>query len=442
MTFRYLLIPLLFLGENIVAQNYSFPIKVSEDKRHLADQKGRPFFYFSDSGWLLFSGLSVQEAREYFIKRKSQGLSVIHIFLTPTPGRKSRNGLEPFENFNFSKPVDAYFGEVERYIAIADSLKIGLALVPLWYSCCNDGWGDNTRDYMKKNGIEKNYGFGKYIGNRFKKYKNIIWIMGGDNDPHDNREEIRALALGLKEASPNQLITYHASSTHSSTDVWENEKWLDFSMVYTYFRGFHKAWNYMQPDVYEVCYTEYLKQPIMPFILGESTYEGEHDEMGSALQARKQAYWTMLSGGAGHSYGSPLWSVNDSKVKENDWREILDLEGANTLKHLNALFALFDWTKLVPVLPNQVGKGFAKNDYAVTAITDDKKILVHYIPSQRNVNINLNMLSDGELKATQFNPRTGELKELKTIPKKRKDQFFNYSPPDANDWVLLLEVKK
>jgi Protein of unknown function (DUF4038)/Putative collagen-binding domain of a collagenase len=178
----------------------------------------------------------------------------------------------------------------------------------------------------------------------------------------------------------------------------------------------------------------------MPFVLGESTYEGEHDEMGSALQARKQAYWTMLSGGAGHSYGSPFWAVGSSEIRGKDWRKVIELEGANTLQHLNTLLSTFDWTKLVPVFPVQPEKGFAKNDYAVTAITTDKRILVSYIPSQRIMNLNLASLSSGEIDVKQFNPRTGAFTLVKTIPKKR-DQSYTYSSPDSNDWVLLLEVK-
>ena len=80
-------------------------------------------------------------------------------------------------------------------------------------------------------------------------------------------------------------------------------------MVYTYFRGFNKAWNCVQQDVYEVCYAEYKKAAGMPFILGESTYEGEHGDWGNDLQVRKQAWWAVLSGAAGHAYGSPRWKM-------------------------------------------------------------------------------------------------------------------------------------
>lgn len=438
---RNLPVLLLLISSNLVAQEYTLPIQISKNKRYLTDQKGTPFLYFSDSGWHLFDGLSVPEARQYFLKRKEQGFSVVHVFLTPMPGKTNRKGMQPFQDFDFSKPNEAFFDETEKYIRLADSLNICLAVVPLWYSCCNDGWGSHPAMYMKKNGTGKCFEFGKYVGNRYKKFKNIIWIMGGDNDPQDNREEVSALASGIKQTSPNQLMTYHALTSHSSTDVWDNAKWLDFSMVYTYFRGMQGTWNSALPDVYEVCYTEYMKLPIMPFILGESTYEGEHDEHGSAQQIRKQAYWTMLCGGAGHSYGSPFWAVESSKVRGEDWRKILDLEGANTLKYLNKLFTLFDWTGLEPQFPITPQPGYAQNDFATTALTADKKTLVSYIPSSRVMKYDLLKLSGNKIDVKEFNPRTGEIKLLATVTKSKTVRHYTYESPDKSDWVVLLQVK-
>ena len=113
-------------------------------------------------------------------------------------------------------------------------------------------------------------------------------------------------------------------------------------MIYTYFRGFNKAWNKDQPDVYEAGWREYAKAPPKPFFLGESTYEGEHGAWGSELQVRKQAYWAVLSGAAGHAYGSLNWNMLEN------WRTHLDLPGAGSLKHLREFFESIDWWRLVP----------------------------------------------------------------------------------------------
>jgi hypothetical protein len=165
------------------------------------------------------------------------------------------------------------------------------------------------------NGVEKTRDFGRWLGRRYARFDHLMWTPGGDNDPGSAREHYRALASALKGAAPQQLITFHAASSHSSTDVWPGEDWLDVSMIYTYFRGLNKAWNRNQPDGYEVGWEEYHRRPARPFSLGESTYEGEHDAWGSPLQTRKQAYWSVFSGGMGPAYGSPNWRCEVSSTR-------------------------------------------------------------------------------------------------------------------------------
>ena len=442
----FLLLILLVFGTKIRAQPYFFPLKISDNKRFITDSQGMPFLYVSDAAWQLFVGLPLPEVREYFAMRKKQGFSVIHVQLTyvPLAGAENLAGQLPFENFDFAKPNEQYFQHIDQVVALADSFNLVMAMTPLWYSCCNDGWGSNPVKYMKNNGLEKCAGFGRFIGTRYGKFGNVIWIIGGDNDPHENRAEVQALAEGIKAAAPQHLLTYHAASTHSSTDVWGQETWLDFSMIYTYFRGFLKAWNTVQPDVYESAYTEYQKKR-MPFVLGESAYEGEHNEgYGSSLQARKQAYYTMLAGGCGHSYGSRFWAVAENKARGGeDWRKTVDQPAANSLIHLNRLFATFAWPTLVPDQASALIVGgpnpFAANDYALAAYTQDRTLALAYIPSGRKLTFNLGILRGAKVVASWYNPRNGEKKEI--------GQFATNQPvtlvtPDENDWVLHLVSKK
>ena len=256
--------------------------------------------------------------------------------------------------------------------------------------------------------------------------------MGGDNDPFNAMEEIEVMADGLHRTSNNQLFTYHASSTHSSTDVFPNADWLDVSMVYTYFRGFNKAWNKIQPDVYEVCYDEYQKTPVKPFFLGESTYEGEHDEWGSALQARKQAYWAVLSGATGHAYGSPNWHLRD------DWRNVLQFPGAESLKHLPPLIKSFGWPNLQPdwlgTFIIRGDGGYATNDYAITAFLADSSRAVTYVPSGRELQLNLSEMSGKTVELSWFNPRSGNTISINTYSFSAKPTI---TTPDQQDWILL-----
>jgi hypothetical protein len=217
--------------------------------------------------------------------------------------------------------------------------------------------------------------------------------------------------------------------------VWPaDEGWLDVSMVYTYFRGFNKAWNKNQPDVYEVSHAEFAKVPVRPFFLGESTYEGEHSAWGSALQARKNAYWCVLGGGCGHAYGSPNWNF------PSNWREVMNLPGAASLKHFRSLLESRPWWTLRPDTLNMVaveGRGpFATNDYAVTARATDGSFVLSYLPTKRALTMDLGQLTGKRLIAWWFNPRTGEAECIGEFTDKKRHAF---EPPAAGDWVLVLD---
>ena len=415
---------------------FAFPLRVSPDHRYLADGRGRPFLYHADTGWMLFVHPKPREVLQYLKTRRDQGFTAIQVMLTGFADTVNWAGQRPFGNGDdLAQPNEAYFRHVDWVVRQADSLGLVLAVAPLWVGCCGEGWGGKDAA-LARNGPEKAFAYGRYVAGRYGRFNNVLWIIGGDNDPHGNREALRQMALGIKQAAPRQLVTYHAASTHASTDVWEDESWLDFSMVYTYFRGFPKAWNGVQPNVYEVSHTEYRKGPARPFILGESTYEGEHGAMGSALQARKQAYWAVLSGAAGHAYGSPLWAF------PADWQKHLGLPGAISLGHLAALFAGLPWHTLVPDMLNELvpagGGAYAGNDYAAAAVARDGRVALAYLPSGRPVTVQLARLRGKTVRATWFNPRSGEKTAAGSFSNRARPTL---TPPDGGDWVLLLESK-
>ncbi len=417
----------------------SFPLNASATGRYLVDRSGKPFLYQADTAWMLFLKLDLAEAEQYLSNRKAKGFNAVQVMLTGFLGMKNRAGEAPFGGDNdFAQPNEKFFAHVDAVVERAGRMNLLLSIAPAWAGCCREGWAGRGRKGellpLNVNGPGKTREWGAWLGRRYAKYNNVMWILGGDNDPRETRNEMRALALGLKEGAPHHLLTYHAASSHSSTDVWPGERWIDVPMVYTYFRGFNKAWNKNQPDVYEVSYAEYDKTPPRPFILGESTYEGEHDAWGSAVQARKQAYWTMLSGGAGHAYGSPNWNF------PANWREIMELAGAASLKHLRALFASRPWYLLVPDRRNELaveGSGpFAANDYAVTAVASNGDFAVTYIPSRRRITYNLARFGKGRVKAWWFDPRTGESSAAGEFDAQSSRQF---EPPGDGDWLLVLD---
>jgi hypothetical protein len=361
---------------------------------------------------------------------------------------KNLAGQLPFEGeHDLARPNEAFFAHADGVIRTASEMGLLLAIAPMWSGCCGEGWAGTAKDGslkpLNKNGAIKSRSLGRYLGQRYGKFDNIVWILGGDIDPDNAREEIRQLGLGLKEAAPRHLITYHASSSHSSTDIWpDDESWLDISMVYTYFRGFNKAWNKNQPDVYEVSHAEYAKLPVRPFFLGESTYEGEHGAWGSALQARKQAYWCVLGGGFGHAYGSPNWNF------PKNWRQVMEQPGAVSMKHVRDLFESLAWWILVPDVRNVVvveGRGeWASNNCVTAARTSDGSLAIVYLPQSRPIVVDLSRLT-GLIRARWFDPTSGQFKPIEGSPF-TNEGLRKFSPPEKNaagdgDWALLLEAQ-
>ncbi|MCG9894739.1 MAG: glycoside hydrolase family 140 protein [Fimbriimonadaceae bacterium] len=418
-----------------------FPLRIADSGRHLEDQAGRPFLLQADTAWFLFFALTRAEALELMTIRKQQGFTTIQCQLTAFTGVPTVGGLHPFHNVDdLTRPNEAFFDHVEAVLQDARRLGLAVWIAPLWTGCCGEGWAGSRPDGkplpMNNYGGDNCRALGRWLGRRFQHLDHIAWILGGDNDPWNALHEIRALAEGLKEGDPARLCTYHASSSHSSTDVWPtDESWLDVSMVYTYFRGFNKAWNKVQPDVEEVAHAEWKKLPVRPFFLGESTYEGEHEAWGSALQARRQAAQAILGGGMGHAYGSPNWRL------AGDWRAAARLPGAESLKHLRAAVESRPWTRLQPDLGDRfavAGNGlFAANDRSVAAVDREGQFAIAYLPEPRELTLDLGCLNSGSVSGWWKSAATGELTKIGPTPARRQ----GFLPPGEGDWLLILDAE-
>lgn len=431
----------LFIQYALQAQS-PFPLKISENKRYFVTQQGKPWLYHADTGWQIFTQLTTEEAVEYLVFRKAQGFNTIQVQIVMSPDQVSRYGQKPFHgDIDFSKPNEAYHDHVAKIITKADSLGLLIAMSQPWLGCCEEAFGNRPDKPIQKNGPVKNRAYGNYLGKKFAHFKNLFWITGGDNDPKGDRESLFAFIEGLYTTAPkHQLITFHASPPHSSTDLFQYAPWLGFSFIYTYWREKPNNWVVadLQPHVYEAALSEWSKSDIMPFVLGESQYEGsglaKDNDNGTPQIVRRQAYWTMLSGGAGHAYGSDIWYF------PSNWRDIMKYPGAYQMKHVMNLFEQVPWHTLVPDVRHQAvvsGYGdWSKNNFVTTAVSEDKKWLVSYMPEIQSLFIDFNYLSGNTFSCYWYNPATGK-KEKEFEVKEKKVQRI--SPVNGEDWVLVVK---
>jgi hypothetical protein len=178
-----------------------FPLKLSENRRHLVDQGARPFLYHADTPWMIFVRLTEAEARDYVVRRKAQGFNALQVQLTGFLGMTNRAGERPFAGTaseqDFARPNEAFFAHVDRVLAEAERQGMLLAIAPAWAGCCGEGWaGKGEAGALKplnQNGAEKSRELGRWLGRRYGRFANVMWILGGRQRPgHHPRRDSRA----------------------------------------------------------------------------------------------------------------------------------------------------------------------------------------------------------------------------------------------------------
>jgi hypothetical protein len=397
-----------------------FPLKISANRRYFVDQNGAPFLIHGDAAWSLISGLSNAEAESYLEDRRRKGFNalIVNLIEHKFRGPRDRHGEEPFlVRGDFGTPNEKYFEHADWVIRKAGEKGILVILAPCYLGAAgtNEGWYEE----VLANGVEKSAVYARYVANRYKGFDNVIWLLAGDRNPNQVTSHVRAMAAAIHEADGRNLLTAELDRDVSTRDIFPNDAWVDFNSTYT------------GPLVYQEVLKDYGRAPVMPTILIESYYEGEH---GSTPQRiRRQAYWALLSGAAGQVMGNrPVWLFDPG------WQKELDSEGNQSMVHLRALFESRPWYEMTPD-PNLVSEGsgeLGKDNRIAAALAFDGKSAIIYLPTSRTIIVNLSRLSGCQVKAVWFNPRTGQSALAGFFDTSHQIQF---DPPGWRDWILLLD---
>lgn len=399
-----------------------YPLKVSANHRYLTTQDGTPYLVVGDAPWSLISGLTNEEAERYLEDRRQKGFNsiIVNLIEHKFRGPINRYGEAPFKTLgDFSTPNEKYFEHADWVIrkAAEKGIQVFLAPIYLGYPGTDEGWVNEAL----ANGPEKCRAWGRYVGRRYAGFDNIVWIAGGDRNPDTARQDVDAVIEGIEEFDQRHLVTAHSHPENSALDQYKQEGWLNLNTTYTYM------------IVHSMLLNDYHRTPAMPFVLIESTYEGEHNA--SAVQIRRQAYWAMLSGAAGQFMGNrPIWLFDPG------WETALNSTGSQDMTRLKALFASRPWYDLVPddrhkVIVDGLGE-FNGLDYLAAARTQDGGTVIAYLPSARTVTVEMSEITGNRVTAWWYNPRYGEHDSIGQFPANGKRQF---TPPGEGDWVLCLD---
>jgi hypothetical protein len=411
---------------------YVYPLVVGPTSRYLVDQNGKPFFLAGDAAWSLIAELSREDADAYLANRQQLGFTLVmvnlieHAFSSNAPA--NFYGASPFTGANFTTPNEAYFAHADYVIQSAAQKGIVVMLAPLYLGagCGSEGWCAEVQAASNQALTD----WGSYVGNRYRNYPNIIWMIGGDTDPSPVQSKVQAMVDGILARDANHPFTAHNAPGEMAIDPWGRPAWLNVNNTYTY-----------SSTQYTELLATYNVSPPIPYFFLETQYENEGNPSPQAL--RSQSYWAVLSGAFGHVFGNcPIWHFGSSSgyCSETDWQAELNAVGSINIQRWQKLFISRHWHTLVPDQNDQVltAGALSGTSHATAARASDGTSIIVYLPSQRQVTINAAQLQAGALTVWWYDPATGATTQ-------EPGPFSTAAPliltaPAAGDWVLVVDA--
>jgi hypothetical protein len=419
----------------LLAAPPTFPLKVSENRRYLVDSTGKPFFVMGDTPWFI-QKLRIEDVRMLMDDRVAKGYNTLFLELLDDSGIPSRDGygnvaFQP--DTDITKPVEAYWHYAEQVMEEAEKRGLFIILSELWYGAGDGLWMHHVNPDSAKV-------YGAFLGKRFARFKNLMWMHAGDRNPDKNLAECtRVLAREIAAAAPHHLHTVHNAHEFASARFHHEDTWLDVNMGYTY----GAAYLHILPEYQRA-------NPVRPVILGETGYEDEPNaiellpdakqgDLWRPYRIRRNAWWAVMSGASGYCAGTRLWRW------EKNWRGVMNARSTREAPHILRGLQAIAWWKLVPDATHKfLTAGFGewkRADYAAAALAEDGSCGAVYLPSKRAITMNRGVLNP-KSKAFWFDPTSAALKLADGRPLGGGKEEF--TPPEQNaakeeDWVLFFK---
>jgi len=434
-------------------------LQVSENKRFIVQSDGKPLFLQIDTAWRIVSVLQREDVDIYLETRKKQGFTAIQFWLMDYVNSgplyinaKNAYGIPIFNNSDSSKINPAFFKHVDYIIDKAASLGIYVGIAPLF--------GD-ARWLFTTTSV---YNFCYWLGTHYRDKTNIFWIMGGDRDMDTTwqkywRTAAKAIVAGvarkpqsaeLTQADYDKVfMTFHPLAypyTGSSSHWFHNDKWLDFN-------GFQSG-HYKNNPVYKYITNDYNLAPPKPVIDLEPWYDDMPEECknikvrGNSYDIRKEAYWAVFAGAAGHGYGANgCWNFDHQwypGFSLYNWTEAINFESAWQLQYVRKLVESRPYLTRIPdqkLIIN--GKGLTVSTHVQatrdgTLNSNNATYIMVYIPdSNHTVTINTAKIPGDTLNIWKYNPRNGVAELIDT--RTNSGTYVWTTPPNGPDWVLVID---
>lgn len=451
-------------------------LEISASGRYIQHKDGTPFLWLGGTSWGMTEWATRADINKYLDNRKSKGFNVIQICLIwgkryEDPLRFPVNAKNAYghrallytdsipdparpdirEGGSSANPND-YWDHVDYAIQNAAEQNMYIALLPVWgRRYVNASHPDHSMKIFNEINARK---YGEFLGERYKKYSNIIWVTGGDVNAlsgGDYRQIYRIMAEGIIHGITGQnpkwdevhpawdeaLFTYHPDGHpfNNSSDWFHEDPWLDFNMIETH------IWR---DSLYKsVLYDYKLSDPNKPTVMGEGHYEGyTNNKFADAGAIRRQAYQTFFAGGAGHTYGGYLDGNGNGPLFSlyKGWETMLEMEGVQCFPYLKKFFIEQEWWKWEPDTTIHISnKGSGEFQKVAVRNYEDNKILI-YFPENSLAEIDLSRFEGEEdLAFSWFNTKDGSKTSLSVLPEGFKPEF---KPPEGWAEAVLIIDKK
>ncbi|HYO84468.1 MAG TPA: DUF4038 domain-containing protein [Bryobacteraceae bacterium] len=424
---------------------------------HFARQNGDRFWFLGDTAWGYFTDSPEDkhhrpEAENYVNTRAAEGFNVIHCMLMSEQGVGNNNGL-PFTSMAEEQINVAYWQEVDHRLAFANSrgVTVGLAVA----------WGDKRKKepfaWRIFPDVEARKRFARYIAARYSAY-DVYFLVSGEwhgelrtrdkADPETVFREFVEIGSALDAADPhNRMIGIHPMSAHGSVREFTTAPWMSFADYQQNYSDLHA----------KARLSRYLTGPVVNseygYFLRDQNGDGVPDKDNSyTIEDMRYASWDIAMAGAylvtgfGSTYFAGYRDPGPFHVDKPGNREWGSQAG-----HLKRFFETLEYWHLTPAdealaskVPRQNdrtwkdGRGRRPPSATYWALAHPGRTYVVYARGTAEpIEVDLGA-RPREYRIRRFDPRAGTFADVSTETVQGR---YTWTPPDVQDWVLVLQSK-
>ncbi len=436
----------LYAGSGVVdVRDYDGPnplyangfLKVSENKRHLSYDNGKPFLWMGCTAWFAPSNATLDEWKAYIDDRARKHFTVVQISPFFRGGDHNDPQATAQANVSGELPFTAYYNRLnpafwkdlaERVdYANAKGLMVVVVGLPGWQFYLNDP-------------VERRV-FSQYITGLFG--GNFVIYSPSSDRPYSVESD--QLAMSIDSIDSRHLITQHPNTptgrpVNTASEAYFDRPYLDFSMCQSGHNGGNRSrcvWNAIHWNL-----SLYGRKPPKPVINTEAFYHGNPEandarNRGTDTDARSLGWYSWLSGSLGYTYGAMgiwNWGIRRAGILV-PWEEAIRLNSSFQMQYMADFLTEINWWELEPHPQAIVGQPQDTLRLAAFAKNKEGTLAVAYLPEDSKVVIDMGVFK-GKVKTSWFDPRLNTYTAGPEPADNRK--AFTFIPPGNGDWVLKM----